>query len=270
MQRRIQQRDGVDQRKPARQVCNGPNRGRDGKTTPDRRLRRGDAAAAHDHANEPRRAVCTGHGGLYRLTGWDIETVKPGSGASREDRRVRQTELGRDQPRHWRLGDVTPDVDATTKSPPACPEQLLTRQTLRARLFESERTFGQLRRNTRSRRHAKNAGRCAAYEQRRPLTPSVRSVGYQGAAIANVAHTRRLSWSGRRASNPLPRPWQGRALPSELLPLGQLEILPEPSRSGTATRRTRSRDPRRSPSAAARRTTAGAAGPPLRRTRTRT
>src|SRR4030081_896530 len=25
----------------------------------------------------------------------------------------------------------------------------------------------------------------------------------------------------RRASNPLPRPWQGRALPSELLPLGQ-------------------------------------------------
>src|SRR5260221_8355531 len=29
------------------------------------------------------------------------------------------------------------------------------------------------------------------------------------------------SWSGRRASNPLPRPWQGRALPSELLPLGQ-------------------------------------------------
>src|SRR6266581_2538964 len=28
-------------------------------------------------------------------------------------------------------------------------------------------------------------------------------------------------WSGRRASNPLPRPWQGRALPSELLPLGQ-------------------------------------------------
>src|SRR5438874_5974268 len=104
-----------------------------------------------------------------------------------------------------------PDVDATTKSPPACPEQLLTRQTMRARLFESERTFGQLRRNTRSRRHAKNAGRCAAYEQRRPLTPSVRSVGYQGAAIANVAHTRRLSWSGRRASNPS-RPRSKRAV----------------------------------------------------------
>ena len=32
---------------------------------------------------------------------------------------------------------------------------------------------------------------------------------------------RGASWSGRRASNPLPRPWQGRALPSELLPLGQ-------------------------------------------------
>src|SRR5207248_4223745 len=151
-----------------------------------------------------------------------------------------------------------PDVDATTKSPPACPEQLLSGQTMRARLFESERTFGQFRRNTRSRRHAKNAGRCAAHEQRRTLTPSVRSVGYQGAAIANAAHTRRLSWSGRRASNPLPRPWQGRALPSELLPLGQLEILPEPSRSGTATRRTRSTDPRRSPSVAARRTAAGA------------
>ncbi len=77
-------------------------------------------------------------------------------------------------------------------------------------------------------------------------------------------------WSGRRASNPLPRPWQGRALPSELLPLGQLKMIPEASRSGTATRSTPSRHPRRSPSAAARRSPTGAVGPPPRRTHTRT
>src|SRR5882672_6459216 len=50
---------------------------------------------------------------------------------------------------------------------------------------------------------------------------------------ANWAHTHRLEgrrWSGRRASNPLPRPWQGRALPSELLPLGQREMIPRPVR----------------------------------------
>src|SRR6266536_2879242 len=29
------------------------------------------------------------------------------------------------------------------------------------------------------------------------------------------------SWSGRRDSNPLPQPWEGRALPGELLPLGR-------------------------------------------------
>src|SRR5438309_2970891 len=47
------------------------------------------------------------------------------------------------------------------------------RAAIPARLFDSERTFGQFRRNERSRRHAENAGPCAAHEQRRLLTPSV-------------------------------------------------------------------------------------------------
>ncbi len=162
MQRPIQQRDGVGQRKPAREVCNGPHRGRELKTTPDRRLGRGNAAAADDHPNEPRGAVCTGHRGLDRVAWWDIETVKPGSGGSGEDRRVRQTELCRDQPRHWRVGDLMPGIEATTKSPPARAEQLRSRHAMPARLFDSERTFGQFRRNARSRRDAENAGRCAA------------------------------------------------------------------------------------------------------------
>src|SRR6202035_3037350 len=33
---------------------------------------------------------------------------------------------------------------------------------------------------------------------------------------ARSGNRSRRRWSGRRASNPLPRPWQGRALPSEL------------------------------------------------------
>src|SRR5205823_5958746 len=57
MQRHVQQRDRVGQRKPAREVCNGPNRGRDAKTTPDRRLGRGNAAAADDHPTELRSAA---------------------------------------------------------------------------------------------------------------------------------------------------------------------------------------------------------------------
>ena len=191
MQRRIQQRDGVGQMKPASEVCNGPNRGRHLKATPDRRLGRGNAAAADDHPSEPRSAVCTGHRGLDGATGSDIETVKPGSGGSGKNRRVRQTELCCDQPRHWRLGDLMPGIDATTKSPPACPEQLRSRQAKPQRLFDSERAFGQFRRNARSRRHATNAGRCAACEQRRLLTPSVGCARYQGIAIANAAHTRR-------------------------------------------------------------------------------
>src|SRR4030081_1925576 len=38
----------------------------------------------------------------------------------------------------------------------------------------------------------------------------------------------------RRASNPLPRPWQGRALPSELLPLGQRRNDNPPPLAGTS------------------------------------
>ena len=37
--------------------------------------------------------------------------------------------------------------------------------------------------------------------------------GRGGAASSNTCH-----WSGRRDSNPLPQPWEGRALPGELLP----------------------------------------------------
>src|SRR6266851_8029168 len=44
-----------------------------------------------------------------------------------------------------------------------------------------------------------------------------------GETVAHGAEVTKVEakWSGRRASNPLPRPWQGRALPSELLPPGQ-------------------------------------------------
>jgi len=58
MQRRIQQRDGVGQRKPAREVCDGPNSGRDAKATPDRRLGRGNAAATLAVARRRNNAAC--------------------------------------------------------------------------------------------------------------------------------------------------------------------------------------------------------------------
>ena len=133
-----------------------------------RRPRRIDISAAgmlqtaDDHVNEPRGAVCTGHRGLDRAAWWDVETVKPGSGGSAEDRRVRQTELCGDQPRHWYLGDLMPGIEATTKSPPARAEQLRSRHAMPVRLFDGERNFGEFRRNARGRRHAENAGRCAA------------------------------------------------------------------------------------------------------------
>ena len=56
-----------------------------------------------------------------------------------------------------------------------------------------------------------------------PIASLTRS-WYQVRAAEPVPDVRKKEWwSGRRASNPLPRPWQGRALPSELLPLGQRE-----------------------------------------------
>ena len=56
---------------------------------------------------------------------------------------------------------------------------------------------------------------------------------------APISYSKRgFEWSGRRASNPLPRPWQGRALPSELLPLEQrcmIPRLPRPTHAGAAS-----------------------------------
>ena len=191
MERHIQQGDGVGQRKPAREVCNGPNRARDAKTTPDRRLGGGNAAAADNHPDEPRGAACAGHCGLDRAAWRDVETVKPGRAGSGENRRVRQTELCSDQPRHGPLGDLMPGIQATTQAPPARAEQLRSRYAMPARLFDRERTLGQVRRNARSRRHAENAGRCPAQEQRRVLRPSVGCARYQGIPISNGAHSRR-------------------------------------------------------------------------------
>src|SRR5438270_13270516 len=39
-------------------------------------------------------------------------------------------------------------------------------------------------------------------------------------------------WSGRRDSNPLPQPWEGRALPGELLPRAPQPSLPKGDRAG--------------------------------------
>jgi hypothetical protein len=70
------------------------------------------------------------------------------------------------------------------------------------------------------------------------------------------------TWSGKRDSNSRPRPWQGRALPTELFPLGIAHITDCPAsvnprgagagaaasaaRGGSATRHARTRSPTRS------------------------
>jgi len=191
MQRRIQQRDGVGQWESASEVCNGASCGCDAKATPERGLGGGNAAAADDHANEPRCGARSGHRGLDRTAWRGIETVKPGSGGSGEYRCVRQTKLCRVQPRHRGIRDLAPGIAAGTKSPPACAEQLRPRHAMPTRLFDSEGTFGQFRGNARSRRHAMNAGRCATREQRRLLRPSGWCSRYQDVPIPNGAHTRR-------------------------------------------------------------------------------
>ena len=190
MQRRIQQRDGVRQRKPARGLQWSEPR-----TSPE----------GHAGSTSRSRKSCSGGRPPQRASKCCLYWApRPRSGCmvgcrdhearqlwSGEDRHVRQTELCGVQPHHWRLGDLMPGVEATTKSPPARAEQLRSRHAMPAGLFDSERTSGQFRRNARSRRHAENAGRCAAQEQRRLLTPSVGCARYQGVAIANGAHTRR-------------------------------------------------------------------------------
>ena len=39
-------------------------------------------------------------------------------------------------------------------------------------------------------------------------------------SLVSTDSTTRANWSGKRGSNSRPRPWQGRALPTELFPLG--------------------------------------------------
>lgn len=102
-------------RKPAREVRNGSNRGRDPKTAPDRSLGRRNPAAADQHPDEPGRAACTGQRGLDWAARWDVETVKPGGGWAAEDRSVRKAKPGRHQPRHRRIGDLMPGIDAGSR-----------------------------------------------------------------------------------------------------------------------------------------------------------
>ena len=53
----------------------------------------------------------------------------------------------------------------------------------------------------------------------RILSPACLPVPPPGRYIKKTSlFTERISLSGRRDSNPRPRPWQGRALPTELLP----------------------------------------------------
>jgi hypothetical protein len=54
--------------------------------------------------------------------------------------------------------------------------------------------------------------------RREGVEPSRLAALVPGTSVATCYTT--SAWSGRRGSNPRPRPWQGRALPSELRPLG--------------------------------------------------
>src|ERR1700693_4719849 len=65
-------------------------------------------------------------------------------------------------------------------------------------------------------------------------------------------HVTDCFWSGRRGSNPLPQPWEGRALPDELLPLDHFALMcswwvkvTRPGRLRTDGARRRLRYPRR-------------------------
>ena len=80
----------------------------------------------------------------------------------------------------------------------------LSNKSCRLPLHEGERSEPEMERNARGQSRARLSNKSC----RLPL--------YEGERSEH-------EWSGRRASNPLPRPWQGRALPSELLPLGQRE-----------------------------------------------
>src|SRR6266508_555541 len=51
--------------------------------------------------------------------------------------------------------------------------------------------------------------------------PRARSASWQFRVRRGGLSSRGWYWSGRRDSNPLPQPWEGRALPGELLPLGR-------------------------------------------------
>jgi hypothetical protein len=153
MHRRIHQRHGVGQRKPAREVCNGPNRGRDAKSTPDGNLGNRNVAAAHDDPNEPRSAPCNGRRGLDRAARLDVETVKPASGGSGEDRRVRQTELCGVQPRYRCAGNLVPGVETATESAPARAKEVVLCQPVPPSFVEIERDGGQCERYERGSRH---------------------------------------------------------------------------------------------------------------------
>src|SRR5207302_1060957 len=83
-----------------------------------------------------------------------------------------------------------------------------------------------------------------AVERSNPATPDWSAGGIAEGEGGNSTHKSRQSeaversnpatpdWSGRRDSNPLPQPWEGRALPGELLPRGPQPSLPKGDRAG--------------------------------------
>ncbi len=154
--------------------------------------------------------------------------MKPTCGPAREDCRHGNTPADGGNYDVGVIGNGAECVNAATESAPARTEEVILGQPVAPGLLEIERTRGERCWNQWSPRH------CPESWARRPSNGTQPINGKQwwekrestalksrSAAHSVTAEIRR--WSGRRASNPLPRPWQGRALPSELLPLGQRE-----------------------------------------------
>jgi hypothetical protein len=58
----------------------------------------------------------------------------------------------------------------------------------------------------------------------RPVALCIRYYYVRAPRCANSVFWHRKNWSGKRDSNSRPRPWQGRALPTELFPLRGREL----------------------------------------------
>ena len=155
MQRGIQHRHRVDDRRPARHVSQSADNRCDAQTMACRDLASAEFRSSDRNSGHVRSAAVRRKSHFDRVARWHVEPMKPGRRAAGENGRVREAPLSGGEDHDRVAGNLAPGVETGANPSPARTDEVVLRQPVPPCLLEAERPLRKCDRYPGSWRHCR-------------------------------------------------------------------------------------------------------------------